>query len=216
MNPETILKQPNKLYDSADKFMQMLNRKIVKEFIDFQPSILNIDELNIIKRCREFYEKLNELSLMYLLLVAQDVYKKNGGERILDKKWLNKILSSFDPVTQYIYNNEIARKEQRCEESIIACMQINMAFDEPLGRAMGLWVRMVKQYADNVTDKAYYDALKQRGVKKVKWVAQTDHKTCSACRALNGHIFLLSEVPQKQHWNCRCYVVPVSSRTHLK
>ena len=196
--------------------MKILNRKIVQMFMDFQPTLLNIDELNVIKRCREFYKELNDITLRYLLFIAQEVYKLNDGERKLDMNWLKAFLNKFDPVTLYIYNNEVDRKEQRCEESIIACMQINMAFDEPLGRAMGLWTRMAQQYGDIVTDKAYYDALKQRGVKKVRWVAEQDSRTCNKCIELNGRVFLLKDVPPKQHWNCRCYVVPVSSRTHLK
>lgn len=52
---------------------------------------------------------------------------------------------------------------------------------------------------------ANYDAL---GVKRWRWVASGNSRTCPACWALDGKVFEIQE-PQRAHPNCRCVPIPI-------
>lgn len=71
--------------------------------------------------------------------------------------------------------------------------------------------------------------MRSNGVEAVKWVANIDDRTCSACRALNGTVVPIGAEFDRQagglttrvyrdliapprHPNCRCKLVPVSRR----
>ena len=80
-----------------------------------------------------------------------------------------------------------------------------MALMNALVRGLG----KIKQYAIEIEDAVTKVALKDAGVKKVKWIAEQDHKTCGVCNELDGQIFKLKDAPPKQHYHCRCYLIPI-------
>ena len=82
-------------------------------------------------------------------------------------------------------------------------------YNDSLRRAANLWWTQTQQYGITVVDEATLKAFKDMGVKKVKWIAELDRRTCKICRDRNGAIYELSKVPQKTHYNCRCYLEPV-------
>ena len=62
-----------------------------------------------------------------------------------------------------------------------------------------------------VSDAATRRAYKDVGVQYVRWVAEKDDKTCDECMALDGLVFLLRDVPDKPHYNCRCTLKPIEN-----
>lgn len=193
-------------YAITDIVQRKMTRKFVYLFYELQGNLLKIDELEVMKRVRALYTELDKILRVQLLYLAQEVY---GEGRTMTDAWLNEVLRAFDPVTQYVYDFEVVRKEQRCEESIIAVMEINGAFEVPVKRAMDLWCRMANQYADTVTDKAFIQKMKDAGVDRVQWLTAEDEKVCAKCTELDGKIFAINEVPPKPHWHCRCRLKPI-------
>ena len=47
-------------------------------------------------------------------------------------------------------------------------------------------------------------------------MAEKDDKTCDECMALDGLVFLLRDVPDKPHYNCRCTLKPVNNSKSRK
>ena len=152
----------------------------------------------------EFTEVLNPL--------YQEIYDEavalgfDGDLRDLDEGWIEEFFDEYNPVTKYVFKNEIERKESRLFEALVASTsQIMQSYKT----AENLLIRQVKQYAIDVEDAVTKTVYKDIGVKKVMWNAELDHKTCEDCKELDGQIFKLNDVPPKQHHNCRCYLMPV-------
>jgi SPP1 gp7 family putative phage head morphogenesis protein len=67
----------------------------------------------------------------------------------------------------------------------------------------------VQQYAVDLEDEVAKSVYKAVGVKRVQWVAEQDERTCGVCHELDGTIYDLKDIPPKQHYQCRCYLIPV-------
>lgn len=201
------------VYSLSDKAAELLNKKAIRRFSKAKRSILlNIDELNIIKICDSLYEDLESDNIDTFqdlaIMVYEDIMKEslNKEEEELLFIWLNReVLNQPDEVTQYTYSNEVERKKERTKEAIIA----STAKSQELDRALRYWSQMTTQYGDIITDKTMIKAYKDSGVKKVQWNTEEDDKVCSKCESLNGKIFDIDKVPNKQHWRCRCWLSTV-------
>ena len=163
------------------------------------------DTYKIIKK--EFVSILNPL--------YKEIYDEaialgfDGDPQDLDEAWIEEFFEEFSPVTKYVFKSELSRKQSRLFESLVASTAERM---QSYKTAENLLKRQVQQYGieleDTVTKVAFGDA----GVEQVKWVAEHDLKTCGICSELDGQIFPLEEAPPKQHYNCRCYLVPVRDK----
>lgn len=201
------------VYSLSDKAAELLNKKAIRRFSKAKRSILlNIDELNIIKICDSLYEDLESDNIDTFqdlaIMVYEDIMKEslNKEEEELLFIWLNReVLNQPDEVTQYTYSNEVERKKERTKEAIIA----STAKAQELDRALRYWSQMTTQYGDIITDKTMIKAYKDSGVKKVQWNSEKDEKVCEKCKELDGKIFDIDKVPNKQHWRCRCWLSPV-------
>lgn len=65
--------------------------------------------------------------------------------------------------------------------------------------------------SSRIVSEAHYMKLKEKGVKKVKWIQSGDNRTCKKCSALDGKVFALGKAPNPAdvHVNCRCTTVEV-------
>ena len=156
----------------------------------------------------------DELSAM-VDTVTQEVYDEavalgfDGDVEDLDEAWIEEFFEEYNPVTKYVFNNEIERKESRLFEALVASKrEIHQSYKT----AENLLARQVKQYGIDLEDAVAKTVYKAVGVKEVKWVSENDHKTCGECMALDGETFKLDEAPPKLHPNCRCYYVPVQKK----
>ena len=64
-------------------------------------------------------------------------------------------------------------------------------------------------FIDLVSDEASMRAMTDAGIEKVMWITQQDERVCLDCDEKQGKIYKLSEVPDKPHPRCRCYLRPV-------
>lgn len=164
---------------------------------------------NIFKTIKKEFEAI--LNPLY-----QEIYDEaialgfDGDLRDLDEAWLEEFFDEYNPVTKYVFSNEVDRKESRLFEALVATMDnTSAAKAQSYKTAENLIIRQVKQYAIDLDDHIAKVVYKDVGVQKVKWVAEHDHRTCGVCDELDGAVFELKDAPPKQHINCRCYLIPV-------
>lgn len=144
--------------------------------------------------------------------ICADIYNETlsmgfeGEVREMGAAWIESFLDKYNPVTKYVFRNEIDRKESRLFEALVAVMEERY---QSYVTAENLLVRQIKQSCIDLEDEIEKNVYEDLGVEKVQWVAEDDDKTCGVCNELDGEIFELSEAPPKQHHNCRCYLIPV-------
>lgn len=126
----------------------------------------------------------------------------------LVEMYLTGILSEPNDITHFVYDTEVLRKRDRAKEAInsVAGKAIKQI---ELDKALRLWSQTSQQYADIVFDVATIEAFKSSGVKRVMWNTQNDGRVCRDCDELDGKIFAISNIPNKKHWRCRCYLTAV-------
>ena len=145
-------------------------------------------------------------------LISEEIYDEalalgfDGDVRDLDEAWIEEFFEEYNPVTKYVFKNEIERKESRLFEAIVSNKS---ELFQSYKTAENLLARQVKQYGIDIEDAVAMNVYKAVGVKDVMWVTEQDHKTCGECKELDGEIFKLEEAPPKLHPNCRCYYVPI-------
>lgn len=171
--------------------------------------MMAMDELNVIKASKKMYEKLEEANEKAFLTLALDRYEDITGKRDEEEislAWLLLILLlAYNPVTEYIYKNEVERKRDRFAETMVASPNKLLA----IKRAMSLWLRQTEQYLVLVEDEAVLQGYKDMGYKRVRWFTQVDERRCPECAARHGKVYAINKVPPKPHRNCRCYLEPV-------
>jgi SPP1 gp7 family putative phage head morphogenesis protein len=169
--------------------------------------LLEFDELTAIQSIKSLYEQLDDDVRKALLLLAKTEYKRADphGEDGIDEDWLEDYLFGYSVITKYSYENEVTRKRDYLTEAVIASNTKKQEYRKALSR----WSGMAAEYALEISDAAVLKAYKDAGVKKVKWNAEHDEKTCDECLKKDGKIYPIDSAPPKEHWNCRCWYTAV-------
>lgn len=159
--------------------------------------------------CKDLYAALESDNFKVFLELAIKKYlaTEPHGDEEPDDEWLMEYLEYYDPVTKYVYENEVERKRDRLAEAVNASREKSKEFV----RGLGYWVQMTAHYADDVSDRATIKAFKDAGVKKVKWNTQPDDKVCEECDERDGVVYSIDNIPPKPHWGCRCYLTAVKT-----
>lgn len=202
------------MYDYSDKVIAILIKRFIEIFDSLRTGFF-FDELNIFDSVNSAYAELDELSQMWLTNIAARAYKDAGGEdnSFINRDWLTEnVLEAYDPVTKYVYINEVDRKRSRLAESLIASEDKSIEID----KALKLWSAMISQYAITVVDTATVSAYKSLGVKEVVWKSVKDGRQCKVCMSRDGKVYSTDEVPPKAHIGCRCYLVPKGRKNNGK
>ncbi len=197
--------------------MARITKKLNREFRHNRLALF--DELNVTgvrKHIKKLYKKtrttIQEEFVSIFQVLCQEVADEakalgyDGDIQDLDEGWVEEFFEEYSPVTKYVFSNEIDRKESYLFEAVVSSPETK---HQSYQKAEKYLINQIKQGGiefDDAVAKTVYKAL---GVKKVRWIAEDDYKTCGACRALDNKVFLLAEVPPKQHHNCRCYILPV-------
>ena len=202
------------MYDYADKALVILLKHFIEMFDGLKMNFF-LDELNVFEKVNSLYDELDELSQMWLTNIAARAYKDAGGvdNSFINRLWLTEnVLEAYDPVTKYVYTNEVDRKRSRLAESLIA--SDNKA--EEIDRALRLWSSMISQYTITAVDTATLTAYKSIGVNEVMWKSVKDGRRCKICVERDGKVYPIDEVPPKPHIGCRCYLVPKGRKNNGK
>lgn len=159
--------------------------------------------------CKKLYAALESDNFKTYLELAIKKYRATQphGNEEPDDEWLMEYLEEYDPVTKYVYKNEVERKRDRLAEAVNASVEKTKEFT----RGLGYWVQMTAHYADDVSDKATVKAFKDAGITRVRWNSQDDGKVCKECEERDGIEYPIDAIPPKPHWGCRCYLTAVKT-----
>ena len=158
--------------------------------------------MNVISSTKLLYEQLKHDTTHGYYTLIHRIYPttKKSEHDIVEE-----LFEMYNPITKYVFNHEVERKQARLAESILS--SDNTALELKVG--LRLWIRQITQYAVDLTDKVMLLKYKDEGILEVEWYTQPDEWVCHKCRALHGTRWAIDKVPPKPHYNCRCYVKPV-------
>ena len=190
------------MYRKTDKVIAYLSKQYAKLF----KRLTSFDELNVINVSHEIFDEAVILTEQEVTRLVKTVYdsKREGGE-ISSADALSLVLTlmlAYNPVTKYIYRNEMDRKRSRFAEGVIASDRPS----EEVALAKRLMIATNKQFAEDATFAAIVQAYKDDGVERVRWVTAEDDRRCVECKSRHGNIYPINNIPPKPHRYCRCYV----------
>ena len=214
------------MYKHLDTLLAKAKKKLRTEFNRL--GLLGFDELNVVNTkniTKAMFDRLlSENEKMYRT-AADKAYSKakttaeEAGYREEEKtdgvggEWLMAVLLGYNFVTGYVYDREAERKRLRLNEQILTAREYDdrQLFNGSLQRTANLWWTQTLQYGITVVDRATLKGYEDMGVKKVRWKSVIDGRECKVCRERHDKIYKISEVPEKAHYNCRCYLEPVKT-----
>ena len=174
------------------------------------------DELNITgvkKHIKKLYKKsfttIHEEFTSIFQELLQEVADEaralgfDGDIQDLDEGFVEEFFEEYSPVTKYVFSNEIDRKEAYLFEAVVSSPETK---HQSYQKAEKYLINQVKQGGIEFDDTVAKAVYKKTGVKKVRWIAEDDSRTCGVCRELDNEVFPIDEVPPKQHHGCRCYL----------
>lgn len=182
----------------------MLNRLRLKATV--------ISDKQLEKQVKSAFDALyNSVLKQYFESVAQTY-------SAVTKDDLNKWLEEYYIVTEYVFKNEWDRKAERYLEALLAMKASEFSLSgsksaELQRKTSKLLSKQIEEYGIFVVDKARNLKFEDDGIKRIKWIAQKDRKTCAVCRARDNKIYDIDNAPAKEHYGCRCYYVPVGGET---
>jgi len=193
-------------YEYMDKELEKFRRVLVKRFRRIKNAKKGIGGV-----VRKEYDYLYKRAYSMFLKLSKYYYEDaEGPKKPPGEDWLLDFLEDYDLLTGYQYEPEWERKRARTFEIAQSYRDANKVPD--LRRAEVLLNQQVTQKAIEVVDYVTQQAYKDRGVKKVKWVAHLDNKVCAECEERNGHIYEFDKLPDK-HYFCRCWLIPYENRS---
>lgn len=209
-------------YAYTDKALKYLRRYYIRQFNTAKMQIRS-DNLNIIGVSQQLYNNLARETELVFRKIAKHKYREICDEDFLVGMWLSGFLEESNPLTGYVWRNDIDRKRQYFVESLLAEMpesgklsatkgngKLSVAdIDKAAKKALRYWYQAQKQYADLVTDAAAMQAYTDTNIEFVMWKTAEDEKVCYTCQSRDGKIYPLDYAPRKPHYNCRCYFVKV-------
>jgi len=215
-----------KPYQQTDKFLKALKTRIRREFNHLQT--LSFDDLSMTRTKRET-EQMFERLLSFNYAEYKKIVKaaKEYATEMLDGETsdignpddlIEEVLNCYNPVTKYLYEPESERKRMRLVEEMQTAKEYRdrVSYRTSVTRCANLWYTQSMQYAIDIEDFITLKVLQKAGVKRVEWVSEDDTRTCRICRELNGNVYPIDDVPPKQHYNCRCRVIPYKEDLAVK
>lgn len=187
-------------YDYTDKALKYLRRFYIREFNKAE-SQLRTDDLNVIQVTTNLYDRLRKETIKVFLRIARQKYKECGGDTLAEM-WLLGFLGKSNPLTGYIWLNDVDRKRQYYTESIMSGGSI----EKETKKALRYFYGAVKEYADLVTFEAAVQAFTDTGAQYVEWITAVDERVCEVCGSRHGRKYRIDNVPRIPHYNCRCYL----------
>lgn len=197
--------------------MSRLNKKLIIQTERCKERLLidGFDELSVMRNLTTLYSALdadNQLEFLEVfyaryLKTYKKIKKRPPTDDIYDlaELYLIDLLTVPNEVTKYTYDTEVIRKRDRAIESVNATQGVQFKQAE-INKAMRYWTMQTGFYMDILCEDAHKRALKDAGVKRVRWYTLEDDKVCDACEDLDGEEFDIDDIPSPPHPRCRCHV----------
>lgn len=216
------------LFKPLDEYEARLKREIRQEF---QPLMtVGFDQLHVIQlteRTKTVYKRLDDFNraeyrrlarhgydwalVYYAEMYGEDVRKLTEKLGTFDTyKFVNELLSGYNPITQYVYDREVERKRMRLEEAILTAVEYmdDHQRRKAVKKAADLWFTQSDQYGIDTLIGSLQEAYGMLGVTKLRWNTMEDSSVCAECNKLHGKVFTIRNYPPRQHYKCRCYPTP--------
>ena len=211
------------MYETADRLIALLDKKLrryinrldVTGFSELNALVIQRETTELIKKLladnKEAFKKIAEDAIAEAAADIENLTGEQAKRVKADDKYVDEILNQYNEITGYLYYPEADRKRARLSEAlIVALMLLDRAkYHDNLRKFANLWHTQTVQYEITITDETRVDIFDRNGIKKVKWNAEHDEKTCKVCRERDGKIYPIDKVPAKPHYNCRCWLTPV-------
>ena len=213
------------MYKHLDTLLAKVKKKLRTEFNRL--GLLGFDDLSVTNTKKvtkdmfdrllsdneKMYQKAADKAYSKAKTKAKDAGYREEEEKKLGGEWLVGALLAYNFVTGYVYDREAERKRLRLNEQILTAREYDdrQLYNSSLQRTANLWWTQTSQYGISVVDKATLQAYEDMGVKKVRWKSVIDGRECKVCRERHNKTYKISEVPEKAHYNCRCYLEPVKT-----
>jgi SPP1 gp7 family putative phage head morphogenesis protein len=171
-------------------------------------NVTSFDELNVISTSHEIYDEAYELVEKEATRLVKSVYGDYHESQAEEENAFNAavfvaaLLLAYNPVTKYVFKNEIDRKRSRFAEGVISSETPR----EEISKAKRLLLGITAQFMDDVTFDSMIQAYEDDGVTEVKWITAEDDKRCKECKSRHGKIYPIDRIPSKPHIHCRCWV----------
>lgn len=209
-------------YELTDIIIALLLNELRREINRLD--VMGFDMLNapnITNYTKELVERLlksNKREYLKIAKEATDEAKEDiealgvsATPLAVNGKYVDDVLGEYNPVTNYLYYPEAERKRSRLAEALITAVIVSSRADyhKELRKFADLWFTQTKQYGEKMVDKTRINTFKKNGIRRVKWVTKEDEKVCKECNERDGKIYPIDKIPDKPHYNCRCWVVPL-------
>ena len=197
-------------YLKTDKTIAYLTKQYAKLF----RRVTAFDELNVIPVSHEIYDEalqITEQEATRLVKTVYDSYHEPEQEALPVSEAHAAVIAMFaayNPVTKYVYENELDRKRSRFAEGVISSDTPR----EEVELAKRLLVGMNKQFTDDATFDAVVKVFTDAGIKRVKWITAVDDRRCKECKSRHHKVYSIDNIPPKPHLHCRCYVEKVEEQ----
>lgn len=196
--------------ENAEKFALSLI-KLMKDGYP-QSSLEGLVGLSAIALSR--YIKKNNINTSdveeYITAHAKNT-KASTNSSVGSEAWVKNYLSKYNRTTGYLYESEADRKRMRYTEEILTAKEYGdrKAYNESTNKSASYWYNQSEQYLIGVVDEATVETYKANGVTEVMWLTEADDRVCKTCGELHGKVYKIGNVPNKPHYRCRCYLIPV-------
>lgn len=202
------------MYESTDKVIAVINRRIQHEFAVLRQRIAAFDEIwQLQSAVNECYANiLRETKRVYQDIAATAYKDASGKDSFFTMYFIDQFLLRYDPVTKYVFSHEYDRKRARTFEAVVSTRKKADLLKE-LKQAMYNLSVQTKQYADEITDEMTLQGYKDSGVTLVRWIAEQDGRVCAECKKRHFKVYPVDKVPVKPHIRCRCWCIPARKMT---
>lgn len=211
------------MYETADRLIAILDKKLrryinrldVTGFSELNALVIQRETTELIKKLladnKEAFKKIAEDAIAEAAADIENLTGEQAARVKADDKYVDEILNQYNEITGYLYYPEADRKRARLSEALIVALMLldRSKYHDNLRKFANLWHTQTVQYEITITDETRVDIFDRNGIKKVKWNAEHDEKTCKVCRERDGKIYPIDKVPAKPHYNCRCWLTPV-------
>ena len=191
------------MYETADRLIALLDKKLrryinrldVTGFSELNALVIQRETTELIKKLladnKEVFRKIAEDAIAEAAADIENLTGEQAKRVKADDKYVDEILNQYNEITGYLYYPEADRKRARLSEALIVALMLldRSKYHDNLRKFANLWHTQTVQYEITITDETRVDIFDRNGIKKVKWNAEHDEKTCKVCRERDGKIY---------------------------
>lgn len=230
----TALNKSNALFEQIRK---ELNRYI-KQIEILRANKQNSDFAKINDYVKRLYNGIDQFNISAYAAIAPIMYStawEYAGEVLghtedikktdITMAWVLALLAVFNPITKYVYQNEVNAKADYFLKKVNNALQARANINKELTmygadmvsifkEAKRLWGNMTDSTMTYIASNAMIQAYKDAGVKKVRYNTIDDNRRTEICTYLDKTEIDIDKIligvnAPPMHYNCRSWLTPI-------